>query len=471
MKKTKTSRRKFIKTTGAAAAGFMIVPRHVLGGKGYTPPSDRLNIAGIGVGGRGFGILNGAYNNGAENIVALCDVDDRRAKRAYEAFPKAKRYKDFRKMLAKEKGNIDAVMIGTPDHTHAVAALAAMRLEKHVYVEKPLTHNIAEARALTEAAQQYKVVTQMGNQGASGDGVRRIQEWINAGVIGEVERVHCFTNRPVWPQGKPTPTEKHKIPKELDWDLWLGPAPMKDYHDSYLPFKWRGWWDWGTGALGDMGCHIIDPPFKALNLGYPTEAEASVGQVWVGDFVVADFPDSCPPSSKVHLKFPARGDMPEVELVWYDGGIMPKMPDELADGEMLGDSGGGCLFEGTRGKIMCGTYGRNPTLLPTKSMKYFNEPEPTIARIPNEDHQQNWIKAIKEGGETTSPFSYAGPLTEAVLMGNLAIRSYNYRDENKKYPGRKKLFWDGDTMKILNFDIANQFVTRTYRDGWILDDM
>ena len=473
-KTTAVKRRDFLKTSALSVPAFMILPRHVLGGKGYIPPSDKLNIAGVGVGGRGANILEGAYNGGKENIVALCDVDDNRASGTYKKYKKAKRYKDFRVMLEKEKG-IDAVMVGTPDHTHAVIAIPAMELGKHVYVEKPLTHNIYEARLLTEAAAKYKVATQMGNQGASGEGVRLIMEWIEAGTIGEVNKVHCWTNRPIWPQGVATPSGKHEIPSTLDWDLWLGPAPLRDYNPAYLPFKWRGWWDYGTGALGDMGCHIIDPPFRALKLGYPTAVEASVGQVYVGDFVRADFPESCPPSSKIHLTFPEREGLPAVELIWYDGGILPKRPEELGADEPMGETGGGVIFEGSKGKIMCGVYGRNPVLLPTNKMKDFKQPEQTIPRIP-EGHQQNWVKACKEGTPTTSGFEFAGPFTEAVLMGNLAIRSFNQQKLNKGkkpgdwnaygFPGRKKLLWDGPNMTITNYDDANAFVKRDYRKGW-----
>ncbi len=469
----KTNRRKFLKDTAAASAGFMIVPRHVLGGKGFVAPSDQVRIAGIGVGGRGASILREASKSKFVKIVALCDVDDNRAAPTYKAYEKAKQYKDYRKLLEKAKG-IDAIMVATPDHTHASIALPAMQLGKHVYLEKPLAHNIHETRLLTEAAAKYKVVTQMGNQGTSGEGVRKIQEWLAADLIGEVTKVHCWTNRPIWPQGVATPSGEHAVPATLDWDLWLGPAKMRKYHPSYLPFKWRGWWDYGTGALGDMGCHIIDPPFKALKLGYPTSVEASVTQVFVGDFVLADIPDSCPPSSKVHFDFPARENMPAVELIWYDGGIMPKRPTELKDDEVMNEDGG-CIFEGSKGKIMCGVYGRDPILLPSSRMKKTEFPKETIQRIP-EGHEINWINAIKDGTPTTSSFDYSGPLTETVLMGNLAIRSYNLKmlkDGKKpgdwapwKYPGRRKLNWDGANMKITNFDDANQFVKREYRAGW-----
>lgn len=470
-KKNKLSRRKFLQNTAVTGAGFMIVPRSVLGGRGYTAPSDQLNVAGIGVGGRGAGIINSASEVKGVNIVALCDVDLRRAKGTFNKFSAAKTYKDFRKMLEQQK-DIDAVMIATPDHTHAVCAMASMELGKHVYVEKPLAHNIKEVRQLTETAANYKVASQMGNQGSSGEGVRQISEWFNAGVIGEVTRVHCWTNRPIWPQGIATPSGQHSVPKELDWNLWQGPAPERTYHPAYLPFKWRGWWDYGTGALGDMGCHIIDPAFKVLKLGYPTSVEASVSQVYVGDFQLADFPDSCPPASKVHFDFPARDNMPAVELIWYDGGIMPRRPAELGPNEMMGDSDGGILLEGTRGKIVAGVYGKNPSLLPYKAMDYFNQPEPSIQRV-EEGHVGSWIKSCKEGTPTSSSFDYAGPLTETVLMGNLAIRSFNYKQlkpgktptswDPWEYPGRIRLDWDGLNMKITNFKAANQFVGRENR--------
>lgn len=467
------SRRDFLKNATLAATGFIIVPRHVLG-RGYTAPSDKVNVAGIGVGGRGSSVLRELES---QNIVALCDVDDRRAADTYKRYDKAPRYRDFRKMLDREKG-IDAVVVATPDHTHAVAAMAAMQLGKHVYVEKPLTHSIYEARMLTQAAERYKVVTQMGNQGSSGDGIRETQEIIDAGIIGDVARVHVWTNRPVWPQGVPTPSGDHAAPAELDWDLWLGPAPQRDYHPNYLPFKWRGWWDFGTGALGDMGCHFLDSPFKALRLRYPVAAEASAAQVWSGDFFEADYADSCPPASRVHIYFPERGEMPPVEIVWYDGGLLPQRPEELGPNEDFGEWDGGILFEGARGKMMCGIFGNNPTLLPTKLNKNFQQPEPTLPRI-KESHQMNWINGITKGTPTTSSFDYAGPFTEMVLMGNLAVRCFNMKKlkPGKKpgdwapyaYPGRLRLEWDGDNMQVTNFKPANDWVNRPYRKGWSLE--
>jgi predicted dehydrogenase len=466
------SRRQFVTGLGASVALFSIVPRHVLG-RGFVPPSDKLNIAAVGVGGKGYSNIVAAYNVGKENIVALCDVDDARADKTFKEFANAKRYKDFRKMLEAEKNNIDAVIVSTPDHTHAVIAMAAMQLGKHVYVEKPLTHNIYEARMLTETARKNKIVTQMGNQGSSGEGVRLMTEWIGAGVIGDVTNVHTWTNRPIWPQGLPTPTEKVEIPKTLDWELWLGPAKFRDYNPIYVPFGWRGWWEFGTGALGDMACHIIDPVFRALKLGYPTSVEASVTGVWTNGFKPAIVTDSCPPSSTIHLEFPAREGMPAVTMHWYDGGIKPPRPQELKDEEMMGDWSGGVIFEGSRGKIMCGCYGANPTLLPTGEMAYFNtEKLKSLPRIEGNDrgHQTSWVMACKGGAPASSNFDYSGPLTETVLMGNLALRSLalTWEKDGKKTSGDKKLLWDGQNMRITNFEPANQFVKREYKNGWSL---
>src|SRR5215470_15724072 len=319
---TNFSRRKFIKDTTALSAGFFIVPRHVLG-RGFIAPSDKLNIAAIGAGGKGESDLSEFAKSSKVNIVALCDVDDRQCVKSRTRFSKANYYKDFREMLDKEKNNIDACSISTPDHTHAVATIAAMQLGKHVYTQKPLTHDIYEARMLTEAAKRYKVVTQMGNQGGSGDGVRKAKEIFDAGLIGDVHTAQAWTNRPVWPQGIPTPTGKFDIPAELNWNLWLGTAPQRDFNPTYLPATWRGWVDFGTGSLGDMGCHFIDVPYRTLKLGYPISVECSVGEVWTGFFKEAIYTDSYPPSAKIHIHFPAREKMIPLELIWYDGGIKP----------------------------------------------------------------------------------------------------------------------------------------------------
>ncbi len=477
MKKNKhsnRSRRAFIRNSSLAAAGFFIVPRHVLGGPGYIAPSDKLNIAGIGAGGKGESDLFEFSKSPKANIVALCDVDDRQSKKSRERFPKARYYKDFREMLDKEKNNIDACSISTPDNTHAVATLAAMQLGKHVYTQKPLTHDIYEARILTQAAKKYKVVTQMGNQGGSGDGVRRTQELINAGLIGDVYKVECWTNRPVWPQGIPTPTGKFDIPSELNWDLWIGPAQMIDFNPAYLPFNWRGWWAFGTGALGDMACHIMDPVFRCLPIDYPSDVEASVATIWKEMWNDSANPDSCPPSSIIHLTYPRKDGKGNVKVSWHDGGLLPQRPDELLPEEAFGNWDGGVLFIGTKGKLLADCYGANPRLLPTTRMKESLPPE-TIKRVP-EGHYVQWVNACIDGygkGVTSSPFEFAGPFTESILIGNLAIRSFLMRNPNgkgwnDKYLGRKRLLWDAKNMKITNFDEANQFVKRTYRDGWSL---
>ncbi len=469
-------RRKFIRNAALGAASFYIVPRHVLG-RGYTAPSDRLNIAGIGAGGKAEVNLPFAWNKGAENIVALCDVDDRMAVKARSMWPKAPYYKDYRTMLDKEDKHIDAVMITTPDHMHAPMALEAMKRGKHVYCEKPLTHDIYEARILTKAAEKYKVVTQMGNQGSSGDATRKIETWIQDGVLGDVQTVHVWTNRPVWPQGIPTPTGKFEVPRELDWDLWLGTAPYRNFNPTYVPATWRGWTDFGTGSLGDMGCHFIDVPYRALKLGYPVSVHCSVGSVYSGFFKEEVYTDSYPPSSVTYIKFPARGAMPPVELVWYDGGIKPRRPDELLPDETMGDWDGGILFEGSKGKLMGGLYGGDPTLLPTRLMKEVNLPPSKYPFVEGgtAGHQTQWVKACKQGygAYTSSSFDKSGPLTETVLMGNLAVKSYNYQERNGKgevsYPGRKQLLWDGEKQRITNFEPANQFVKRNYRGNYTLD--
>jgi predicted dehydrogenase len=331
-----------------------------------------------------------------------------------------------------------------------------------------MTHDIYEARMLTEMARRYKVVAQMGNQGSSGDGVRQMQEWFNAGIIGDAHKIIVWTNRPVWPQGTGTPVSTDPIPKELDWDLWLGPAQIQDYHKEYVPFSWRGFWNFGTGALGDMGCHLIDPAFKTVGLGYPSEVECSIGttygKMWTPDY----FPESCPVSSSVILKFPGKDGKPDIKLHWMDGGIQPERPDELGPEERMGGGDGGVIIEGSKGKMMCGTYGASPTLLPTSRMQEVSVPK-TLPRVP-EGHYAQWVNACIAGygrNELSSPFEYAGPLTETILMGNLALRSWNLKGtDGKGFPGRKKLLWDAANMKITNFDEANQFVKREYRKGW-----
>jgi predicted dehydrogenase len=480
---TGTSRRQFIQAGALATAGFFIVPRHVLGGKGFIAPSDKLNIAGVGFGGKGFSDTNNSYNNGANNIVALCDVDWglARVKENFTKHPNAKRYKDFREMLDKEGKSIDAVTVSTADHTHAVIAMAAMQRGKHVYVQKPLTHNIYEARMLTEAARKYKVVTQMGNQGSSNPQQKQMVDWFNQGLVGTVHTINLWTNRPVWPQGIPVPQPASETPVDLDWDLWLGPAQKVGYTPAYHPFKWRGWWNFGAGALGDIGCHIMDVPFRVLGLGYPTEVETSIGQVFLKDWTPEYIPEGCPPSSHVELKFPASAkNKSAVTMIWEDGGLRPFRPDMLPEGELMPENGeNGVLMQGDKGLIVCGMYGDNPRLYTKSGQKMEAAPKPSNG-LPENGHQVLWTEACKAGFNSkehkalTSSFDFAGPLTESVLMGNLAIRSYTLRKAKADgrgfdYPGRKKLNWDGKNMKITNLDEANQFVKRDYREGWSLN--
>jgi predicted dehydrogenase len=470
MKNKKISRRKFLGSTAAAATAFTIVPRHVLGGAGYTPPSEKLNVAGVGVGGMGADNIakiagmeideddNLINMREGENIVALCDVDTERAADIFNFFPKAKKYTDFRKMLEKQK-DIDAVVIATPDHTHAVIAMMAMKMGKHVYCQKPLTRTVYEARMLTETAREQKVATQMGNQGNSGEGVRLICEWIWDGAIGPVREVHAWTDRPVWPQGIPRPKETPPVPTSLDWDLWLGPAPVRPYHPTYHPFSWRAWSDFGTGALGDMACHILDPVFSALKLKYPTSVEAScstyvaLGKMWDKE----ENTESFPRASVVHYNFGAREGMPPVKLHWYDGGMMPQRPEEFETRRNFPENAS--LFVGEKGLLLSRTYGDSPRIVPESKMREYKRPPKILERIEGgaDAHEQNWIRACKGGKPAGSNFDYSGPMTESVVMGNLAIH----------YPHRK-LEWDGEKMEVTNFAEANQLVNPPYRQGWSL---
>ena len=467
-----TTRRKFLKKTLAGSAAFFIVPRHVLG-RGFTAPSDKLGIAAIGIGGRGTSNLMNSFTSNKANIVALCDVDDRRAKPMREQFSEAPYLRDYRDMLEKHHKDIDAVIVSSADHMHYVQCMSAMDLGKHMYIEKPLTHDIWEARKLTEMAENKKLVTQMGNQGASGDGTRWIDAVIQEGIIGEVGEVHAWTNRPVWPQGIPVPKETMPVPKEIDWNLWLGTAPWREYHEAFMPTRWRGYWDYGTGALGDMGCHLIDVPFRALKLGYPTSVECSLTNTYRDFFEEVVYDETPPASSVIHLEFPKRGSMPAVDLHWYDGGIEPERPDLLPENESLGDWGGGVIMKGSNGILTCGTYGSNPKVFLNDGSE-VKEVKNRASLVENgmSGHQAQWVNACKEGygAYTSSPLSQAGPLTETVLMGNLAIRSallYEKVENRYNFPGRrKKLLWDGENMKITNFEMANQFIKRDYREGW-----
>ncbi len=453
------SRRKFLGAASTAAAGLMVVPRHVVGGQkkkgAKKAPSDTLNIACVGVGGMGAADTRGCRS---QNIVALCDVDDESVAKLLRRddlepnekamYDKAAKYRDFRRMLEKEKG-IDAVTVSTPDHNHAVIAMAAIKLGKHVYVQKPLTHTIKEARVLAEAAKAANVVTQMGNQGHAGEGARLVCEWIRDGAIGNVFEVHCWTNRPIWPQGEiDAPKEVPSVPSTLDWDVWLGPSPFRPYHPAYHPFKWRGLWDFGTGALGDMGAHIMDQPFWALDLKAPVSVEAS-STVFSKDYA--------PAAEIVTYEFAARGSMPAVKLTWWDGGLMPPRPAELEPGRMVGDGDGGCFFRGDKGLLMCGCYGENPRLVPETRMQDYKRPEKTMPR--SKGIREEWFEAIKNGTKSTTDFSYSGPLTETMLLANVAVR---LKDKNMK------LLWDAAKMEFTNLPEANELLHFQYRPGWSL---
>ncbi len=478
VKQPSPSRREFIRNASLAAAGFYIVPRHVLG-RGFVAPSDKLLIAGVGAGGKGGDDDRHFAQTGKAEIAFLCDVDDRQAVENRKLFPKAKYYHDWREMFEKEHKNFDAVDVGIPDHNHATVGFHAMQLGKHVYVQKPLTHDIWEAHMMGEAAKRYKVVTQMGDQGTSGDGVRQLMEWYEAGIIGEVHTVHCWTNRPVWPQGIPWSQKNPPVPAGLNWDLWLGTAQEHPYEDMIAPFNWRGWWDFGTGAIGDMACHIVGPVFKVLGLQFPTEVVSSVSTPYVDNWQQAYYPQSGPVSSSSHLKFKGKGGQ-DVKLNWMDGGIQPVRPDELGPNEIMGgkdDQGNGVIFEGTKGKMMCGVYGQDPQLLPTSRTSEVHVPQ-KYPRVPGgaDGHYGQWVEACLAGYgnmEVDSPFlGYAVPLTQSILMANLAIRSFDYREPTAdgkgfNYPGRGiTLQWDAENMKVTNFEAANQFVKRTYRAGW-----
>ncbi|MGB1404156.1 MAG: Gfo/Idh/MocA family protein [Flavobacteriaceae bacterium] len=469
-------RRDFVKSSIAASSIF-IVPRNVLGGLGYTAPSDQLGLAAIGAGGKGAGDIRNASVNGRERVVALCDVDSSGGNgisRSIKKFSDAQFYDNFKKMLDKEK-DIEAVTISTPDHTHAAAAVYAMERGIHVYVQKPLTHNIYEARLLTEMAREKQIVSQMGNQGASNPEQLQIQKWILDGRIGKISKIEIWTNRPVWPQGGKMPAaDASAKPEGFNWDQWLGPAQETPFIPNMHPFNWRGWWNFGTGALGDMGCHLIDIPFKALGLKYPTDVECSVGSVYEKMWTANYYPEGCPPSSSVSLHFDPTeiNDIP-MQMTWSDGGIKPFHPDLLPADVPIAPNG--VLMIGEKGVISCDAYGEDAKLYVKNEAVV--ESEKTIVNEPEFGHQRQWVDACKAGFNSpehkalTSSFDYSGPLTETVLMGNIAIRSYLLRSgsgREMEFIGRKKLIWDGEAMKIKNLEEANQFVGRAYRKGWEL---
>lgn len=440
MRDRRIGRRQFLKGSAAFAA-FTFVPRHVLGGPRFVPPSEKLNIACIGVGGMGASDV-GQF--AGENIVALCDVDWRHAAGTFEKFPNARKYRDFRKMLDVEDKNIDAVSVSTPDNTHAVASMAAIKRNKHVYCQKPLCHDVYEVRQLTLAAREHGVMTQMGTQLHATTEMKTMVEIIQSGAIGNVRKVDLWSGKN-WGGGT-RPTDTPPVPETLDWDLWLGPAPYRPYHPTYLPAEWRRWWDFGTGTLGDMGCHIIDPAWWALKLDAPTSIEAQPGP----------FSDETYPTRTVITwEFPARGDLPPVTVRWFDGENRPPRPAELEEGRKLPDQGG--LYYGDKGTLLL-PHGSRPELIPYAKMREFKPPEPFLPREKEGDrgHYLEWVRACKGGPKPLSNFDYAGPLTEAILLGNIAARA-----------GRK-IEWDSAALKVTNMPEMNQYLSRKYRQGWAL---
>jgi len=449
------SRRRVLRG-GVAAAAWCIVPRGVVGGAASKPPSDRLNIAGVGLGAMGSDNLKACET---ETIAALCDVDARMASPTFARYPKAKRYRDYRRMLDRERG-IDAVVVATPDHTHAVITAAAMKAGKHVYTQMPLAHDVWEARQLVGIARETKVATQMGNSRHSGGGVRRACEWIWADVIGAVREAHCWTDQPRWPQGGDRPIHAPAVPSHVDWDLWLGPAPERPYHRAYHPYRWRGWRDFGTGALGAMGCHTLDAAFWALKLGeadrFTVEATSTGvrGETW-------------PKASTVRYRFPARGAMPPVTLTWHDGGRKPPRPKEMPESrEHVGSNG--TFFVGDKGTAVFGaTVNAGPIrfvtalqLLPESRMQAVKAPRETLPRVKGWQrdgrHENEWVRACKGGTTPCSRFEVAGPLAEMALLGNVALLA------------GKPLEWDSKAMKNVNEPDANRHLRREYRRGWSL---
>jgi predicted dehydrogenase len=448
---TKMSRRELM-GAAAAVAAFTIVPKRVLA----DSPNSKLNIAGIGVGGRGASDLRGVES---ENIVILCDVDLNRAKNTIKRYPKAKIYRDYRRMLDREAKNIDAVVVATPDHNHAPATMRALRAGKHVYCEKPLAHSIFEARQMTRLARQSGLVTQMGIQGHAGEGLRLYWEFIRSGAIGTVREVHVWTDRagtkdhPWWPQGIGRPKGSAPVPEGLDWNVWLGPVRWRPYakfpngrggEATYCPFNWRGWWDFGCGALGDMAVHNSDPAFFVLELGAPTAVEAETSAVNDETFPVWNI---------IHYEFPAKGNRPAIKMTWYDGGKLPPAPPEL-EGRPLGSNG--ILFVGDKGKLLGPSHAGAPRLIPESRMKEYGKPPHMLPRSPG--HHKEWIEACKAGDPqgARAGFWYSGPFVEALLVGNLAVRL------------QKRVEWDSEAMRSPNCPEADNYITEFYRVGWRL---
>jgi predicted dehydrogenase len=449
----KLTRRTFTRRAAAraaavagAAATMAIVPRHVLGGPREIPPSEKMNVAGIGVGGMGAANL---FMLESQNIVALCDVDRNCAAATIAKYPKAKVYVDFRKMLETQK-DIDGVVVATPDHTHAVISIAAMRAGKHVYCQKPLTHDVYEARRMAEVAREMKVATQMGVQGHSLEGHRLICEWIAAGVVGEVREVDAWCDLSYYPWGhagwscswSERPKETPAVPAGLDWDLWIGPAPMRPYHRAYHPATWRCWWDFGCGMMGDRGAHTLDPVVSALKLGAPTSVDAT----------------SCGNTAEVHplsaivtFHFPARPGFPPLKLAWYEG-TRPPRPAELEDGRRF-PAEGGVLFNGSKGTIMCDVYGGSARIIPEKKMREAKLPPKTLPRV-KDSHEMDWVRACKTGQPAGADFAYSGPLTETCLLGNVAKRI------------DARIEWDSANLKITNLPDVNHLIRPARRPGW-----
>ncbi len=448
MTNSKLTRRAFLAattTTALASATWAQQPNTAQVIPRKLSPNEKMNIAGIGVGGMGRGDIMSCRS---ENIVALCDVDWERAAETFHNLPDAKKYRDFRVMFDEMGDDIDAVTVSTPDHTHALAAYWAMLMGKHVRVQKPLAQTIAEARLMAETAKRTGVVTAMGNQGHSQNGVRELCEMVWSGAVGQITEAHSWTNRPIWPQGMDRRPRTRPVPERIDWDLWLGPAPKREYSDHYLPFKWRGWWDFGCGAIGDMACHIMDPVFWALKLyEAPTYSVEAIQQDGMTE-------EAFPNASIIKFEFPARGDMAPVVLYWYDGGLLPDRPEGIPEDEELGEGDNGSLFVGTDGFLTTGTYGGNSRLLPAAHMADYVKPDPTIERIPEENSYLHWINACKTNTEAVSPFSYAGPLTEVANMGNVALLA------------GEKLEFDVASMTITNNAEANQYLTKEYHNGF-----
>jgi len=459
------SRRDFVRGVCGLSA-FAIVPRYVLGGDANVPPSEKINLACIGVGDQGMRVMQEYLKMPEVHIVAVCDVNrsgkypgnkikgrepgKEEVEKFYAeqsptgAYKGCATFNDYREMLAKQK-DFDAVLVATPDHSHAVVSMAAMQAGKHVHCQKPLTHSVYEARQLAEGAKRYKVATQVFTAIQASESTRQLCEWIWAGAIGPVREVINWSNRPVWPQGIDRPKDIPPVPEGFDWDLWLGPAPYRPYHPAYHPFNWRGWLDFGTGALGDMGCYSFDTIFRVLKLKAPDTVQANSSGLNT---------ETYPRQSVVTYEFPARGDMPAVKLTWYDGGRKPPRPAELEAGKDMGDGNGGILFVGDNGKILCDFQGSNSRIIPDSKMQAYKQPPQTLPR--SIGHDKEWFRACKGGQPGGANFEVSGLITEALLLGNVALRF------------KESIKWDSDSLKVTNIPEANKFIRRDYRQGWVL---